>query len=140
MMRYETFFREDIIPSILAQVLFFSADMPTWQDVCGRLRNIYRRTMGIEACRARPLTLDDLDFFAQCTAWGGDDCIPSKNRYVVVPSSLDAFLGWFEGILVCLKCSGLWSRPHCIFGFIDRIRAAEILKESDPVSADNMLP
>lgn len=131
LLRYETYFREEIIPSVLHQVLYVQ-DPLTWQDCCMKIRNTYRRCVGIEVCRVRPLTSDDMTFFASCSAWG-DSNKPSQNGYIVTPTGFEGFSMWFDGILACLKRSELWSRPHCIFGFIDRVNAAELLRNSEAV-------
>lgn len=131
LLRYETYFREEIIPSLLHQVLYVQ-DPLTWQDCCMKIRNTYRRSVGIEVCRVRPLTSEDFTFFASCSAWG-DANKPSQNGYLVNSTGFESFSQWLDGILACLKKSELWSRPHCIYGFIDRGKAAELLRESDIV-------
>lgn len=133
LLRYETYFREEIIPSIIHQVLYVQ-DPLTWQDCCMKIRNTYRRCVGIEVCRVRPLAPEDFIFFASCSAWG-DSNKPSQNGYAVNPIGFESFSQWLDGILSCLKKSELWSRPHCIFGFIDRGKAAELLRDSDIVIA-----
>lgn len=131
LLRYETYFREEIIPSVLQQVLY-AQDVLNWQDGCTKIRNTYRRFVGIEVSRARPLMPEDFNFFASCSAWG-DSNIPSQNGYILTSIGFEHFMNWFDGILTCLKSSGLWSRPHCIFGFIDRKQAADLLKNSRTV-------
>jgi hypothetical protein len=133
LLRYETYFREEIIPSISHQVLYVQ-DPLTWQDCCMKIRNTYRRCVGIEVCRVRPLTSEDFSFFASCSAWG-DANKPSQNGYVVTPMGFENFSFWFDGILACLKKSELWSRPHCIYGFVDRGVAADLLRNSETVKS-----
>ena len=101
-------------------------DPDTWHDVCRVLENTYRRTMGSEAIN-RELTQGDFIFFGGSATWGPERCRPVSNNYVIIPGSFPGFMAWYRGTLACAKMSKLWSRPHCIYGFISRIDAAELL-------------
>ena len=142
LLRYETYFREEIIPNVCFLVDMGGAP-PTWSSVQHQLTAAYRRVVGIELCRARPFTPQTFEYFASCPAWAASAppsaiassmLLPARNGYQIAPLALQSFLAWFEELLQALKRSALWGRPHCIFGFISRHDAASLLVNSEVVS------
>jgi hypothetical protein len=134
LMRYQTYFLEEIVPNVSYLVQQGAAAPPSWTGVRHQLSAAYRHAVGIELCRARPLTDETFAFFAACPAWGGGELVPALNGYQVLPQAFSSFFSWFEGLLQALKRSRLWGRPHCIYGFISRQSAAALLADSEVVS------
>mmetsp|Transcript_17915 Transcript_17915/g.29962 ORF Transcript_17915/g.29962 Transcript_17915/m.29962 type:complete len:704 (+) Transcript_17915:95-2206(+) len=131
LLRYETYFREEIIPNISQLVQLGNQAPSSWTGVQYHLNALYRQVMGIELCRARPFTNETFEFFASCPAWGPNDQVPALNGFQVLPGAFASFLEWFVPLIRALKRSGLWGRPHCIHGFTSRHAAAALLANSE---------
>lgn len=145
LLRYQTYFREEIIPNVFYLVQMGGGAPATWTSVQHQLTATYRRAVGIELSRARPLSPQTFEFFASCPAWAASHpqssalLLPARNGYQIVPAALQTFLEWFEGLLQALKRSALWGRPHCIYGFISRQDAAALLANSEVVSVHSAI-
>lgn len=130
LLRYETYIREEVIPN-LSQLVQIHGSPKTWSEVKTCLVAAYRRALGIETCRARPLRVADFDFFASCRSWGLESFRPAGNGYHIHAEAFESFMVWFEDVLLALRGSKLWDKPHCIHGFTSRQEAATLLASCD---------
>lgn len=135
LLRYETYFREVVVPNVSQLVQLGGQAPASWTELRHWLSAAYRQAMGIELCRARPLTEETFAFFAACPAWGAPEelRVPAVNGFQVLPQAFASFRAWLEPLLQALRRSGLWGRPHCIHGFTSRQAAAALLANSEVV-------
>lgn len=78
-----------------------------------------RDTAGSILGHERPLSNEDMIFLLKklnCTG------------HLISSDEFNSFLEWFTKVLVCLAHSQLWLVPGCIYGFVNRTQASELLR------------
>lgn len=102
-------------PSIGSQ-LKSGHDILSEVDIEFELENTYHSMVG----SSRPLTAEDF-FFLKGRLNFDDQRTVNRTEFQI-------FFTWYSKILSCFARSDLWLIPGCIHGFINRVKASELLR------------